>query len=169
MASLTAKTPAKDFPKFFDMKKFFGDEAKDIKISSIKDVLGVIERIPADKEGEIPDDVINFYNHHSGTELPPDSVAGKQYNKRSTGGREKWNGEGQPFREGTKYHRVFKTLIEGTHSRQDLIDEFTKEFGEKTGSPSNMATYIGTVARKVEDQYSLEKMPDGKLILKKAN
>ena len=169
MASLTAKTPAKDFPKFFDMKKFFGDEAKDIKISSIKDVLGVIERIPADKEGEIPDDVINFYNHHSGTELPPDSVAGKQYNKRSTGGREKWDGKGQPFREGTKYHRVFKTLVEGTHSRQDLIDEFTKEFGEKTGRPSNMATYIGTVARKVEDQYSLEKMPDGKLILKKAN
>lgn len=155
MANLTASTPVKELPTFIDFKSLLGEEPT---IKSKKDFISAIERIPVDKESMIPDDVASWYESQTSGELPPDKP------KASANGskRKKWNGEGTPFRVGSKYLEVFEILKAGTHTRGELSTLFTEKYGEKTGNSGNVSTYIGNTMKVVSDYFKLVRGEDGR-------
>ena len=158
MPNLTPSAIVKNPSKFIDFEKILGKEPV---IKTKKDFVDAVLSIPPDKENMIPDDVAEWLENETQTDI---SISEPKTTTSSKGVRKKWDGAGEPFRAGSKYLEVFNILKAGTHSRSDLGKEFTNKYGEKTGNAGNISTYIGNTMKVVSDHFDLQTV-DSKLKL----
>jgi hypothetical protein len=155
--TIDANSSLYDVVQFMKQTTLF--QGQELNISTVDDFLNAMDGVPSERENEIPDALIEFYNSQVSSQIPPEEDPEVPKPKPEKKEKPKWDGVGEPFRAGTKFAEVLEMIQNSEINREDLQKHLSEKYGEKTGSKANVGVYISTIAHKLSDFYTFEENP----------
>lgn len=157
--TIDANSSLYDVVQFMKQTPLF--QGQELNISTVDDFLNAMDGVPSERENEIPDALIEFYNSQVSSQIPPEEnpEVPKPETKGEKKPKQKWDGVGDPFRAGTKFAEVLEMIQNSEITREDLQKHLSEKYGEKTGSKANVGVYVSTIAYKLSDFYTFEENP----------
>lgn len=164
--SIDVNSSFEQIQEYLKSLPLFSDQ--EFSVTDSLSFMHLVDGVPENRENELPEELIAVYNHYSSIEMdkrhqldPSDEPKKKSKTK------PKWDGEGEPFRPGSKYDEVFGLILNKSYSRAAIAEFLTEKYGEKTGSASNTGVYIKTIQYKLSDFYDMTETPEAITLTRK--